>query len=192
PRTLSITGTEKSCHAGPIPDEALVVSEQGGVRWAVVSIRKISQGKAFPSGQATITLDQKGCRFLPHVIVVPVGQPLRITNGDGILHNVHIHAKRNRTKNIAMAGARKELTVKFRRAERMHVKCDAHPWMSAWIVAAGHPYYAVTGADGGFKLDSVPPGTYQLEAWHETLGKAEQTVTVAKGKSAQVKFRFRK
>ena len=84
------------------------------------------------------------------------------------------------------------MTLKFRRAERIRVKCDAHPWMSAWIVAAGHPYYAVTGENGAFRLDQVPPGTYQLEAWHETLGKLEQTVTVAGKQATRAAFAFRR
>ena len=194
PRAIEVGTKDKACSEEPVPDESLVVSKDGKVQWAVVSIKKIATGKPFDSGtkENPAVLNQKGCRFRPHVVVVPVGQDLKILNSDGILHNVHVQARRNRAKNIAMMGSKKEMSLRFSRPERMKVKCDIHPWMSAWIIAASHPYNVVTDAGGSFRLDSVPPGTYSLEVWHEKLGKVTREVTVASGKEARADFSFPK
>ncbi|MEE8459251.1 MAG: carboxypeptidase regulatory-like domain-containing protein, partial [Phycisphaerales bacterium] len=115
-------------------------------------------------------------------------QPLRILNNDGVLHNVHTWPRKNRSKNVAMPGSVKEMNLKFRRNERIRVTCDVHSWMEAWVVVTEHPYYAVSDADGTFTLADVPPGTYTLRIWHETLGEAEQQVTVKPKSESRVEF----
>ena len=195
PRRLDVTTREDVCHRDPIHSEKLVVSSDRGVRWAVVSIKKITEGKPFPTYDGREderpTLDQTGCVFTPHVAVVPKRQPLRILNNDGVLHNVHTWPRKNRSKNVAMPGGVKEMNLKFRRNERIRVTCDVHSWMEAWIVVTEHPYYAVSDADGGFTLTGVPPGTYTLRLWHETLGEAEQQVTVKPKSESRVEFTLR-
>ena len=187
--TLKTTGRDAICHKQTVPDESLVISKTGRVRWAVVSIRKIKTGKPFVSQSAPI-LKQEGCRFLPHVLLVRPKQPLTVLNNDGILHNVHVHARRNRSSNIAMGASVKSMELTFRRPETIRIECDIHPWMSAFVVVAPHPYYAVTGADGVFVLKDVPPGTYKLQVWHEILGKLERNVTVKANATANVEFVF--
>ncbi len=78
--------------------------------------------------------------------------------------------------------------VKFRRAERMSVQCDAHNWMSAWIVVAPNPYCVVSDPEGVFRLEQVPPGTHTITLWHEKLGTQKQSVTVEPGKTAKIQF----
>ncbi len=189
-RRLKIASADKPCHAKPIPNDDLVVSKNGKIRWAVVSIKTINEGKAFPQAdpENPVVLDQKGCRFRPHIVVVPKDQPLRILNSDGVLHNVHLHAKKNEPFNRSMPGKVKQLDVTFDYSERIRVGCDVHRWMSGWIVVAKHPYYAVTGKDGAFRLENVPPGTYTLRVWHEKLGKQEREITVSPGADAEVEF----
>lgn len=172
----------------------MVVSKDGNIRWAVVSIKKIDQGKAFPQPdpENPVVLNQQGCRFRPHVVVVPQSQPLRILNSDGILHNVHLHARKNEPFNRSMPGRVKELEVTFDRSERIRVGCDVHMWMGGWIVVAKHPYYALTGKDGAFRLENVPAGTYTLQVWHEKLGRQEREVTVSPGSDAEVEFVLKK
>ncbi len=189
-KTLKVKTDDKICHEEPILSEKLVVSEDGKVQWAVASIKKIRQGKAFPEADPDkpVALDQKGCRFVPHVVVIPQKQKLRILNSDGVLHNVHLLTKKNQFFNKAMPGQVKHLDVSFKRAERIPVKCDVHAWMRAYIIVAEHPYYAVTGSDGSFRLEDVPPGTHKIEIWHETLGKQVKEVTVKAGEEASVEF----
>lgn len=194
-RPIDVTTKEEVCHKDPIYSEKLVVSEDNGLRWAVVSIAEINTGKPFPDPEnpdTRPTLDQKGCTFSPHVVVVPRQQPLTILNSDGVLHNVHTWSRRNRAKNVAMPGMIKEMKLKFRRTETIRVTCDIHPWMEAWIVISDHPYHAVTDEIGAFRLTDVPPGTYVLRMWHESFGPMEKEITVRIDEETRVTFALSK
>lgn len=186
---LTVTGKDKPCHANALTSEELVVSDDARVRWVVAYIKKIKRGKPFDfDADNPVTLDQKGCQFSPHVALVGKNQPLRFLNSDGVLHNVHLYAKKNEPFNRSMPGEMKQLDVTFDYSERIHVGCDIHRWMSSWIVVTKHPYYAVTGKDGAFRLEGVPAGSYTVEIWHETLGKQQAEVTVTLGAEASVEF----
>lgn len=192
PREISeVTTSEDICHAEPIYSEELVVSEEGEIQWAVVSIKKIKSGKPFPkSGEpgGDPAMGQEGCVFTPHIVVAPIGQDVLLLNDDGVLHNVHTWPKKNRSKNIAMPGSVTRMKIKFRRPERIKVTCDVHPWMVAWFIATDHPYNSVTSENGAFELTDVPAGTYTLEVWHETLGTQKQTIKVEPGKTTEIEF----
>ena len=194
-KQIDVVTTEEVCHKDPIYSEKLVVSDENNLRWAVVSITNINTGKPFPSTEnpdEQPTLDQNGCKFSPHVVVVPKQKPLTILNSDGVLHNVHTWPTKNRSKNIAMPGVFKEMKLKFRRSETIRVSCDIHPWMEAWIIVSENPYTAVTNEKGSFKLTDVPPGEYTLRMWHESFGPMEQTITVSTGEETQVDFALTK
>lgn len=186
PATIEISSEEAACHADAIPDESLVVSEAGGIRWAVVSLESIDAGKPF--AEEAPVLDQVGCRYEPHVVVVPEKGELSVRNSDGLLHNVHTKSIRNRSFNRAMPADVTEFSTKFKRKETVSIACDVHAWMKAWIIVVPHPYYTVTDETGSFSLKDVPPGTYTLRFWHETLGELEQTVTVKAGEATEAQF----
>jgi plastocyanin len=207
PKKLEVTTEDQACHRGPIYGEGLVVSDDKKIKWAVASIKKIRQGKPFPEGplgpvparmaekgssgddSAPVAgLDQNGCRFDPHVVLVAERQNMRVFNSDGILHNVHTYAKFNKPLNKAMPESMTEMDVSFKRRERIRVKCDIHKWMGGWIVVAEHPYYAVTGDDGTFRMEKVPVGSHKVEVWHETLGKQQQQVTVMADEETRIEF----
>lgn len=195
-KRLNVTAKVPACQREPILSETLVVSTDKGdktVQWAVVSIKKIKGGKPFPKEDPDkpVSLEQKGCRFVPHVVVVPPRRTLRIFNRDGILHNVHVYARKNRPFNRAQPGRIKKIDVSFRRPERIRVGCNVHDWMTAWIIVAEHPYTAVTGSDGRFEFKNVPAGRHTIEIWHETLGKQEKEVTVTPGGQGSVDFVLR-
>ena len=186
---LTVATKEQVCHRDPIFSEKLVVSDKNTIKWAVVSIKGMTEGKPFPDDDGKgPTLDQTGCVYRPHVVVVPRGKPLRILNSDGVLHNVHTRPRKNRPKNIAMPGMIKETKLRFRRPARVRTTCDIHTWMEAWIIVSAHPYYAVTDEKGEFKLTDVPPGTSTLELWHEPLGTVDKTVTVKSKAETRVEF----
>jgi plastocyanin len=175
-----VTKDREVCGRTAHRSEDLVVGTGGGLQYAVVSIDPVARGKAWPGGTKP-TLDQRGCWFVPHVLLVPAGAEIDILNSDGILHNIHTHPRVNPPINLAQPKYRKVLTQAFERPDLIRVVCDVHSWMKAWIVVLAHPYHAVTGPDGSFALDQVPPGTYTLKAWHETLGEREQAITVSPG-----------
>lgn len=156
----------------------LVVGPDRGIANVIVRLADVAKGKALPA-PADVTVDQKGCEYTPHVLLFPAGSTVRIQNSDGILHNIQVDAERNRGFNVAQPKSRRIVEKKITEPEMpIRVQCDVHRWMRAVWVAEDHPYYAVTDAHGSFVLDDVPPGTYRLELWHETLGTRAQSVTV--------------
>lgn len=193
-KELKVSTADRPCHIGPILSEKLVLSADREITFAVASIKGITRGKPFPEPdpEHPVILNQQGCRFVPHVLTVPLGHPLRILNSDGILHNVHVHAMINDAFNRAMPPKVKQMDVTFDYAERIKFTCDAHDWMKSYIVVAEHPYYAVTGDDGTFRFENVPLGTHTIEVWHEALGKQKQEVTVAAGEEVTVEFKLQR
>ena len=120
-----------------------------------------------------------------------VGQPYKILNSDGILHNVHALPKINAGFNKPMPGNLKETTTTFNKPEDVfQIKCDVHPWMSAWIGVFTHPFFSTTSADGKFTIANLDPGTYEITAWHERLGMQKATVTVAANETKSQNFKF--
>ena len=187
PKVVKVTKDRAVCAATEHTTETLVVGEDGGVLNAVVSIVSIDRGKPFPAGD-TPTLDQRGCWFYPHVQVMPAGGSIEVVNSDGILHNIHTYPKNNRPINVAQPKFKRVITQSFAEPDIVRVGCDVHTWMNAWIVVTAHPYHAVTDVDGSFLLDQVPPGSYTLGVWHETLGERTRPATVSPGDTAEVSF----
>ena len=182
------TKDKKVCGKAPIYDESLVVDKATkGIQWAVVSVQG-AKGKWDGKGA---TLDQKGCMFRPHVLVAPPGK-ITVLNSDKILHNFHSYSKKNPPLNRAQPGFRKKMKVEFKKGELVKVTCDAHSWMTGWIVVTDHPYVGVTDEKGSFKIENVPPGTYTLEVWQETLGTSKKKVTVKAGETVKVAFELKK
>lgn len=176
-KTIEVTKDKEVCgKSGKLVEEALVVGPKGGVQYAVVSLTDIAKGKKW--GSEKFTFDQKNCRFNPHVLVVKAGASVEILNSDGILHNIHTFSTKNAAFNVAMPKFKKKLDKTFAAPEIIRAACDAHSWMSGWIVVSDSPYTVVTDADGNFRLENVPPGTYKVEVWHEKLGKVTKEVTV--------------
>lgn len=173
------------------PTETQTVMANGGKLGNVfVYVKSGLEGKSFPAATEQVVLDQQGCQYTPHVLGAQVGQPVVIRNSDGFLHNVHALPAKNQEFNQAQPVSM-DITKTFDQPEiAVQVKCDVHPWMSAYIGVVEHPYFAVSGEDGSFTIDNLPAGTYTLGAWHETLGEKEQQVTVAPGQTASVSFDF--
>ncbi len=180
----------KAKHDGPVYPDVLVLGDGNALSYVFVQVKNApSGGAAAPS--TPVVIDQKGCRYDPHVAGVRVGQPLLFRNSDGILHNVHGLPKENREFNIGMPPTLKEKEQVLNKPEPVFpVKCDVHPWMKAYVAVMTHPYFAVTGADGTFEISGLPAGTYEVEAWHERLGTQTSSVTVGDG-AASADFSFK-
>jgi plastocyanin len=137
-------------------------------------------------------IDQKECRYHPHVFGMRVGQPLEIVNSDPTLHNIHAMPKANQEFNNGQPIQGMKMTHTFTAQEIMvPFKCDVHGWMNAYVGVLSHPYFAVTKDDGSFELKDLPAGTYTIEAWHEKLGTQTQSVTIAAKESKDVNFTFK-
>ena len=179
-------------HSGPVPSDVLVLGP--GNTMANIMVRVMGglpTGKTFPAPTTPAVMDQKGCHYQPHVFGIQLGQPFKILNSDGILHNVHALPKVNKQFNKAMPATVTETTHKFEKDEGMfQIKCDVHPWMTAYVAVLTHPFYSVTGKDGKFTIQNLDPGTYQIEAWHEKLGTQKATVTVGASDTKTQDFKF--
>jgi plastocyanin len=156
-----------------------------------VYVKQGLEGKTFDRPQLAVVLDQKGCRFVPRVLGIQAGQTFKVTNSDPVTHNVHPIAKMNREWNQSQSPDDPPLERRFARPEVMvRVKCNVHSWMRSWVGVLDHPYFAITGPDGSYEINNLPPGEYTLEAWHETLGTQEQKVKVDAQGKASAMFRF--
>jgi plastocyanin len=182
-RALPITTDTQVC-GSEAQAEDLVVGADKGIRYAVV--RLVGAAGAVAEAAAPMELNQKGCKFAPHVLVVQQGAALDILNNDGISHNIHSHSTANAEFNKAQPGFKKKMQQTFDKAERVRLTCDIHPWMNGWVVVADKEAVAVTDAAGAFKITNVPPGTYKLEVWHEKLGVQTRDVTVKAGADAAI------
>ena len=179
-------------HTSPVPNERLVLGGGNSMGNILVWVSKgLPSGKTWPAPKTPVTLDQKGCQYVPHVNGIMVGQAYRILNSDGILHNVHALPKINPGFNQPMPATVKEKSVTFDKAENVfQIKCDVHPWMTAWLGVFTHPFFSVTGTDGKFTISGLDPGTYEVTAWHEVLGTQTMTVTVAANETKTQNFKF--
>src|ERR1700749_4609243 len=176
-------------HKGKAFDESLVVNRKGDLKNAFVYIKTGLEGKTFQIPVDPVTIDQKGCWFHPRVLGIQVGQPLKVINSDPVTHNIHPMAQVNREWNHSQGAEDPPLARKFLKPEIMiPVKCNIHSWMHAFIGVLDHPYFSVSQEDGTFEIKNLPPGTYTLAVWTETLGTQERQITVAPRGKAEANF----
>lgn len=190
PKKLAVTKDVAVCGQAEHLDESLLVGAKKGIRYVIVSMVDVKGGKSLQSLGTEFVLDQKGCSYQPHVSLLPVNTPLQILNNDGILHNIHTFSTKNTPANIAQPKFKKKMEKSFTASENISVKCDVHAWMSAWIKVVDHPYHAVTDANGKYTITDVPPGTYTVEFWQETLGTGTAQVTVTAGVTTTLDLQY--
>jgi plastocyanin len=178
-------------HPDGISFESFVV-DNGGLENVFVYVKDALGQYYFDVPIVPVKLDQRGCRYFPHVLGVRAGQPLEITNSDDTMHNVHALSNVNRPFNYGQALKGMSNTKIFTAREVMvPFKCDVHNWMHAYVGVLDHPYFAVTQDGGKFDLRNLPAGTYTVEAWHEKLGTQTQSVTLGEKESKDVTFTFK-
>jgi plastocyanin len=179
-----------AAHPEPVLDPSLVVQD-GRLVNAFVWIKKGLEGKRFAAPTDPVTMDQKGCMYLPHVVGAMVAQPVTFLNSDPEPHNVHGRPAVVTPWNFMTSRQGASRSITFDKAEvAVPVGCDIHPWMRGYVAVVDHPYFAVTPASGAVTLASVPPGTYTVGVWHETLGTQEQVVTLAASGAVKLEFVF--
>ena len=179
-------------HSGPVPSEMLALGSGNTMGNVMVWVSKgLPAGKTLPAPTTPVVIDQNGCQYKPHVMGIMVGQPYKILNSDGVLHNIHTLPKVNTAFNRAMPATVKEVTTTFNKPEAIfHIKCDVHPWMSAYLGVFSHPFFSATSTDGKYTISGLDPGTYEITAWHERLGTQTASVTVAASGAKTQDFKF--
>ena len=157
--------------------ERLIVGPDGGVANTVVFLKNIRQGKALELPQPRRFLDQKHCRYEPHVLLVPQNAALEMKSSDATLHTIHMDGAA--TYNLPFPFPNQVISRKMPSPGLVTLKCNGgHVWMNAEMFVVDHPYYAVTDESGRFELTDIPPGQYQLVAWHEGWNVAHQESTL--------------
>lgn len=187
-QTIETTKDQVVCHAS-VPDEELVVGENGGLAHAVVCVLGVLAGKD-PQTMPEPVLANRGCRYEPHVQAMMVGERLTITNEDPILHNTHARDPGERTVfNLALPIQGQRIKKKIKKPGILNATCDAgHTWMNAYVYVHESPYYAVTDTTGAFDIADIPPGEYTIRVWHPTLGELEREISIAAGQTATVEL----
>lgn len=178
----------------PVLKEDLVVGEDKGIRNVLVYVKKFPKEWTHTATTEPVKIDQQNCTYIPHVVGAMVDQPIVITSSDETAHNVHFIAERNRIRkgNVTLANG-ESMEVQLKRPElgSAYFKCDIHGWMKAYVNVFDHPFFIVTSDDGSFELGKLPPGEYEIEAWHETLGTQTLSLTLADGETAAADFTFK-
>ena len=167
-------------------EDLLVSAEGGGIQNVIIALENLS-GVAAPS-PARLVLDNRGCRFVPHVSVLTVGSTIEAVNSDALLHNVHLYGAARANIALSSKGLRVERTVT--RRGMIVVKCDVHGWMQAFVRVDTHPFHAVTSADGHFRISDIPAGTHDLEIWHEKLGRQRKTIRIEGGRTTHMQVEY--
>ena len=181
---------DPGCPTSPQPADAVVVSG-GKLANVFIYIKEgLPQGTfALPADQ--VVLDQKGCRYNPHMLGIMAGQALKILNTDTADHNIHDMPNNNPPFNESQMPTSKPIIKTFSNPEMMiPVQCNQHPWMRAYINVMQHPYFAVSGADGSFTIKNLPPGEYTLAAVHEKFGEQTRKVKVGPKMDTDARFTF--
>lgn len=183
PKKIVITKDPKIC--GTSRDEdTFEIAADGGVKSVVVYLADIKSGKKFDAEMKPV-LDQKGCRYVPHVQVVPLHATLQVKSSDPILHNVHSYLNGSTVINFAVPPQPGlVLPKKLDKPGGEQLKCDVHNFMTGGLFVASNPYAALTGDDGTFEIKDVPAGSYTIATWHQAAGPLSEPITVSPGGTA--------
>jgi plastocyanin len=178
-------------HPSPVLTQEVMADSKGDLQNVVVFVSDGLGDRAFDPPSQPVEMKQKGCMYEPHVLALQANQPVEVTNNDPTTHNIHPQPANNREWNKAEVPGSK-IEESFPRQEiAIPVKCNVHPWMRGYVAVFKHPYFAVTGKDGSFALNNLPPGTYTIQAWHEKLGTSTQKITIGANESKNIDFVFK-
>ena len=178
------------CAKKTAKDETVVADAKGNLKNVIVRVAKGFTGKAAPA-TGDVVLDQNGCNYQPRVSVALAGQSVAIKNSDQTLHNIHTYKGPATMFNQAQPQGFPAIKKTFKTGDVIRFKCDVHPWMTAWVAVVDNALFAISGADGSFSIDNVPPGKYTVEAWHEKFGTKTAEIEVKAGAPAAFNVEFK-
>jgi plastocyanin len=190
-RTIDMS-MEPSCakqYAKPVAAENVVTGPENALENVVVYVAAGAPDEPPPAQPAVLT--QKGCRYTPHILAFQVNQEFEIVNEDQTSHNIHPLPTSNREWNKSQPPGSAPIEDKYGRPEFIPVMCNIHPWMKGTLAVMKNSHYAITAADGEFKLPNLPPGNYTITAWHESYGEQTQQVTITGSEAKTINFVFK-
>ncbi len=190
PRSVRVRNTTDPHECGEVQSlENILVSPNRGIANTVISVRDVPLPPGYAAPVSNLVLDNRDCRFDPHVAVLTAGSTVETTNSDAITHTVHLYGLFN--LNVALGPGQSKFVRQLDRPGWYIVKCDLHGWMQAYLRVDEHPFHAVSSSDGSFRIDDLPAGSYRLEAWHEYFGRAEREIVVPAGETSTATIVYR-
>lgn len=186
-------GSDRYCQRAGLGlmSEEVRITEEGMLANVIVYVQSgHDPSLTYPAPSEPAVLDQDRCVYSPRVLTLMAGQELLIRNSDATLHNVHGQDGSETLFNFAQtSGPREDIEVFTEPRMPVHIGCGLHRWMDTYLGVFDHPFHTTSGTGGRYTLP-LPPGTYQIAAWHERYGESIQTVEVAAGESAVMDFTF--
>ena len=191
PIDMSASAACVQANKSPVVPPLAVTGENGALANVVVYVKSGLGNYRYDAPKDPVILHQENCMYAPHVVALMTHQPFEIENNDPTMHNVHPMPKHNRQWSTSQPVGSAALKSTFARTEfAMPILCNVHPWMRAYGFVFDNPYFAVTSETGKFEIANLPPGTYTVEAWQETYGTLDQTVTIGPKESKAIAFTF--
>ena len=192
PEKLKVTADAKcqAKHPNGLERQTITVKD-GGLADVFVWVKSGVTG-SYPPPSDSVLLDQEGCMYHPYMVAVRSGQPIKIRNSDDTMHNIHPRPTINKEFNEGQARQGMEKLQTFDKQEVMiPVGCDVHPWMRSYISVVDHPFFTVSKEDGTYEIKGLPPGEYEVEAYHGKLKTQTQKVSVKDGETAKLDFTYK-
>ncbi len=187
-RKLDMSSDSK-CEGENFLDDVIV--QNGKLQNVLVFVKSGTPQATFETPTTEVTLDQKGCKYIPRVLGIQAGQPLKIVNSDSTNHNIHALPQVNREFDNSQLAGQAPIIRKFTKPESIFpVKCNQHSWMKAYIAVLAHPFFATSDSNGAFTIKGLPPGEYEIEAWHERYGARKTKIKVAEKADTKAEFTF--
>ncbi len=184
PRRITINKDTELCSVRSNTVQDVVVGEEGGVADVVVEVTGVRESKQTPflwkTPKAGYVLRQKDCGFVPSLLVVPNGATITVVNDDRVTHNINTGAW-NEMQSAGAPAVEKSVEGK----KPIHVSCNIHSWMDAWLYPVQSPFYAKTGKDGTYEIEGIPPGKYRVKFWHASLRSVKERITLEPGQREQ-------
>jgi plastocyanin len=163
---------EQHCKEGVFPLEDYVIDpETRGIRYVIVNLKSDAIRKWAGTPRQDAVIDNRNCRFEPHVGLATVGSQVEVKNSDDVYHTTHLYGPAGFQYNPGLGPKTKSEQTELTRPGLYLVKCDRHGWMSAFLRVDDHPFHAVTDEKGRFEIKGIPPGKHQVELFHEKFGE---------------------
>lgn len=191
PQSTQVENTTdpQNCGANQSLRDIIISMENLGIKNVIVALNGVPLAKDYPLQASRLILDNRNCQFQPHVAVLTTGSSIEAINSDPIFHSVHLYGFLNR--NLALGPNQSKVVRTVKRPGYYIIKCDVHGWMQAFFRVDHHPFHSVSDAEGRFRIENIPPGSYILEAWHEYFGKKEVRVSIEGDRPSGVTIYYR-
>ncbi len=188
PTTVENATDPEVCGREQTLEDLVVATENRGIRYAIATLVGVPKDRVPGRLPKRVVLNNRDCRFDPHVSVATVGDTIVATNGDPTLHTTHYYGVLRGNISLPAGGMVVSRVARF--AGIISVLCDVHGWMKSFIRVDEHPYHAVTDEQGHFLISEIPPGSYTLELWHEKLGTQQVSVRVEPGTTSRIELEY--